>query len=149
MPFMPAAVRAFLLAQPSFAALIPPERIVTRDLPETISAPCFRVRNATNNAGVSAGSDPLLRFVIVQLEAWVPKWDILGGTTDPEEVANDIAMLAGELVGRARNVSFRGAAWSGRWLDSPTLPVDVRRGVDNPLYPAMARAELTVRTPRT
>ncbi len=141
MPFAPGAARAFLLTQPSFVALAPAANVSTRDLPEEITGPCVTIR-APGNVGV----DPMLRRPMIQVDAWVPKIEILGGTIDPDEVAWNIAALAGELLGRARAVTFRNSAWTGRWVDGPiTFPPDVKRGPDFPLFRATIRAELKMK----
>ena len=88
----------------------------------------------------------MLRKPLLVVNAWVPKWEILGGTTDPDEVAWDVAALAGQLIGRARNIAFRESAWSGDWKTGPIVPdPDITRGVDNPLYRAFVTVEMKLR----
>lgn len=141
MPFAPGAARAFLTGQPRFVALVSPENIATRDLPEEITGPCVTIRSPGN-----VGGDPMLRRPMIQVDAWVPKLEILGGDIDPDEVAWNIAALAGELIGKARTIRFRNAAWSGKWVDGPiTFPPDIKRGPDFPLFRATIRAELKMR----
>ncbi|BAD56379.1 hypothetical protein [Nocardia farcinica] len=140
-PFAPGAVRLFLIAQPAFTALCPPEAVSTRDAPDPITGPFVTIRAPGN-----IGSDPMLRSPLVQIDAWVPK--AAPGEKDPEEVAWDIAAMAGQLLGRTRAQQFRGSAWTARWTDGPITSVDKTRGADQPLYRATVRVELKMRAPR-
>ncbi|MGF7124032.1 hypothetical protein [Rhodococcus sp. BE178] len=142
-PFAPGAVRQFLLSKPEFTDLVPGTSVSTRNVPDPIAGP-FVTLAAPGNVGI----DPMLRKPIVQINAWAPKIEILGGTTDPEELTWNIAAMAGQLVGRARTVSFRGSAWSGRWVDGPITMVDTVRGAGLPLFRAVVRVELKMRAPR-
>ncbi|CCW14604.1 hypothetical protein [Rhodococcus aetherivorans] len=140
-PFAPGAARAYLISRPEMTALIPAGSITTRDVPQKITGPFITLR-ATGNVG----PDPMMNKPIVQVDTWVPKAAILGGTTDPDEVAWNVSVKARDLLSRARNVRFRDAAWSGRWIDGPiTFPPDVTRGVDFPLFRATCRVELKMR----
>ncbi|MCM6778031.1 hypothetical protein NDR87_30950 [Nocardia sp. CDC159] len=141
--FAPGAVRAFLVAQPAITARVPAGSITTRELPDPINGP-FVILRAPGNVGV----DPLLRRPLVQVDAWAPKIEILGGSTDPEELTWDIAALAGELLGRAPSQEFRGSAWKATWTDGPITFVDTKRGADQPLFRATVRVELKMRAPR-
>lgn len=140
-PFPPGAVRAFLTGRGEFLARVPATDVSTRDVPKRITGPFVTLRAAGN-----VGPDPMMNKPIVQIDTWVPKIEILGGTTDPDEVAWDICVLARDLVVRARNVTFRHAAWSGYWVEGPiTFPPDVTRGVDFPLFRATCRVEISMR----
>lgn len=140
-PFAPGAVRAFLLTKPEWTARVPASNLTTRDVPQEITGPFVTLR-ATGNVG----PDPMMTNPIIQIDTWVPKIEILGGTTDPDEVAWDVTVLARDLIVRARNIEFRTAAWSGKWVDGPiTFPPDKTRGVDFPLYRATCRVELRMR----
>jgi hypothetical protein len=143
-PFAPGAVRLFLVNQPAFTALVPAASVSTRDAPDPITGPFVTIR-APGNVGV----DPLLRSPLIQIDAWVPKLEILGGTKDPEEIAWDIAAMAGQLLGRVRSQEFRGSAWKARWTDGPITSVDKTRGADQPLFRATVRVELKMRAART
>ncbi|HEY9415453.1 MAG TPA: hypothetical protein VIQ30_11890 [Pseudonocardia sp.] len=143
-PFAPGAVRAFLTAQSRFTDLVPVEAITTRDLPDPITGACVTLR-APGNVGV----DPFLRRPLVQVDAWAPKIEILGGSKDPEELVWDIAALAGQLLHRAKAQEFRGSAWSATWTDGPITFVDKERGADMPMFRATVRVELKLRAPRT
>lgn len=143
-PFAPGAARAFLIAQTQWIAL-GVQSTTTRELPDKITGACVFIRAPRNT-----GTDPFLRRPRIQVDCLVPKIDILGGTTDPEELAWDVAAMAGQLLGRARNVSFRGSAWSGDWYEGPiTAPTDESRGADNPLFRSIVRVELKMHAPRT
>ena len=141
LPFMPAGVRAFLTGQTQYTALC--SHTTTRELPQSLTGPCVTIRTPVN-----PGGDPMKRMPLIQLDAWTPNLELLGGTVDPEEVSWDVAAMAGQLLGRARNVEFRGTAWSGNWIEGPVMFVDTTRGVDFPLYRSMIRVELKVRAPR-
>ncbi|NEW40780.1 hypothetical protein GV794_01920 [Nocardia cyriacigeorgica] len=143
-PFAPGAVRAFLIAQPRFTDLVPVEAITTRDLPDPITGPFVTLR-APGNVGV----DPLLRRPLVQVDAWAPRIERLGGSVDPEELTWNISALAGQLLGRARSQEFRGSAWTAGWTDGPITSVDKTRGADQLLFRATVRVELKMRAPRT
>ncbi|MBF5002220.1 hypothetical protein IRT45_34450 [Nocardia sp. BSTN01] len=142
-PFAPGAVRAFLIAQPKFTAKVPADAITTRELPAPLTGVCTTIRAPGN-----VGEDPLLRKPLVQVDVWAPKIEILGGTTDPEELTWDIAALAGELLARAKPQEFRGSGWNARWTDGPINMIDLKRGPDTPLYRATIRVELKMRAPR-
>lgn len=142
-PFAPGAARLFLCEQPEFTALCPAASVTTREAPDPIVGPFVTIRGPGN-----VGVDPMLRKPLIQIDAWVPKLEILGGTTDPEEVAWDIAAMAGTLLGRARSQEFRGSAWTARWTDGPINDIDTTRGKDQPLYRAIVRVEMKLRAPR-
>lgn len=142
-PFAPGAVRAFLIAQPAITAMVIAESITTRELPDPITGP-FIILRSPGNVGV----DPLLRRPLVQIDAWAPKIEILGGATDPEELTWNIAATAGELLGRAPSQEYRGSAWKATWIDGPITFVDTKRGADHPLFRATVRVELKMRAPR-
>ncbi|MFI6368708.1 hypothetical protein ACIBG0_39005 [Nocardia sp. NPDC050630] len=143
-PFAPGAARVFLIAQPAFTALVPADSVTTRDAPDPIIGPFVTIRAPGN-----VGEDPMLRKPLIQIDAFVPKHEILGGSKDPEEVAWDIAAMAGQLLGRTRPQEFRGSAWTARWTDGPITSVDKTRGADQPLYRATVRVELKMRAART
>lgn len=140
-PFAPGAVREYLLAQPEWSGL-GLQSTTTREAPRKITG-AFVIIRAPGNVG----GDPMLRRPLIQVDSFVPKLEILGGTTDPDEVAWDNATWAGWLLGRARNIDFRGSAWSARWVDGPITAVDTTRGADMPLYRAIVRAEMKIRAP--
>jgi len=142
-PFAPGAARLFLIGQAEFTALVPASSVTTREAPDPITGPFVTIRAPGN-----VGTDPLLRKPLIQVDAWVPKLEILGGTTDPEEIAWDIAAMAGTLLCRAKAQEFRGSAWNARWTDGPICDIDTTRGKDQPLYRALIRVEMKLRAAR-
>ncbi|MGW5387205.1 hypothetical protein [Nocardia sp. NPDC003963] len=132
----------FLIAQPDFTAMVPAESVTTRDAPDPITGPFVTIRAPGN-----VGEDPLLRSPLIQIDAWVPM--LVAADKDPDEIAWDIAGMAGQLLGRARAQTFRGAAWKARWTDGPINSVDKTRGPDQPLFRATVRAEMKFRASRT
>lgn len=136
-PFAPGAIRDFLVHNEEFTAALPASALSTRDIPDPITGPY-----GTLSAPSNYGEDPMLRRPMVQLDVWVPKIEILGGTTDPEELAWNIADLAGRLVHKARIQKFRNASWRATWIDGPITDVDTERGVDNPLFRALVRFDV-------
>ncbi|MGW0043476.1 hypothetical protein [Rhodococcus sp. NPDC003348] len=144
-PFAPGAVRDHLMQDADFTAVVPAALITTRDVPLTIDRPFVTCRSSSTGGP----GDPMVRTPLVQIDVWVPKSEILAAgpmqiTADPEEVAWDIAGLAGEVIGRARAVPFRNCSWRGRWVDGPMNMVDTTRGPDSPLYRSPVRVELTM-----
>jgi hypothetical protein len=129
------AVRTYLLADSGFALLID-SRAGPR-LPGDMTKPFLQIRVIGGfNMARFAGS-PML-----QLDPWVPKaWP-----GDPERVAHQIAVAAGELFDIARNVVFDSMTWKGRWLDGPQSRVDTSRGEAEPLYGAPIRVEMRTHT---
>ncbi|MEU1432130.1 hypothetical protein ABZ412_34190 [Nocardia sp. NPDC005746] len=142
-PFAPGAARVFLVGQAAFTALVPAASVTTRDVPDPIRGPFVTLRGMGGS-----GDDPMLRTPTVQLDAWAPSLEILGGTTDPEEVAWDIAAMAGQLLGRARNIPFCGSAWSGHWRTGILTAVDKTRGPDQLIFRATIRVDLKMRAAR-
>ncbi|WP_280389312.1 hypothetical protein [Nocardia wallacei] len=142
-PFAPGAVRAFLITQPTITAMVPADAITTRELPDPLDGVCMTIR-----APGHVGEDPMARRPMVQVDVWAPKIEILGGTTDPEELTWNVAGLAGELLHRAPPQEFRGSGWRARWLEGPINFVDTKRGADSPLYRATIRVEMKMRAPR-
>ena len=144
LPWAPGAVRDYLIHVPVVTATVPAAAITTREAPDPIVGPFILIRGA----GV-AGRDGALRHPLVQVDAYAPKWEILGGDVEPEELAWNIAAGCGRLLGATRNVDFRSSAWSGEWVDGPLTFVDVSRGESSPLYRATVRVEVHMRPPRT
>lgn len=138
-PFAPGAIRDFLIGHDEFTTFVAAENISTRDLPDPILAP-FVVLSAPSNYG----EDPMLRRPMIQADVWVPKLEILGGDVDPEELAWNIADLAGRLVHKAPSSErrFRNSSWKATWVDGPITDVDLERGPENPLFRALVRWDL-------
>lgn len=140
-PYAPGAIREFLLSNEAFTNLVPASSVTTRELPDVISRPCVTIR-AVGNVGV----DPMLRRPLLVINAWVPPISVMGGTTDPDEIAWDVAALAGQLLGRARNVKFRESVWSADWKTGPVVPdPEAKRGSDIPIYRAFITVEMKLR----
>ncbi len=137
LPFLPAAVRAFLAAAPDFTALIPAGRITTR-APADAASPFVLVRAAGGAIPIDASAGAW--SPLVQVEGYAPP----GGSTDPEVVVWRIAATAAALLSRARNVTYDSMSWSARVTDGPFADVDTSRGQSAPLYRALVRAELTL-----
>lgn len=138
-PFAPGAIRDFLINNAEFTALVPAENISTRDIPDPLTGP-FVTLSAPSNYG----EDPMLRRPMIQCDVWVPKLEILGGDTDPEELAWNIADIAGRLVHKAPSSQrrFRNGSWKATWIDGPITDVDKERGPENPLFRALVRWDL-------
>ncbi|WP_032384698.1 hypothetical protein [Rhodococcoides fascians] len=138
-PFPPGALRQFFRGNAELTALVAEDHITTRELPDVINAP-FVTLAAVDNSG----EDPMLRDPVVQLDVWVPKWEILGGEVEPEELAWNIADLAGRLAHTAHPDirRFRNCTWKARWSVGPLTDVDLERGPDLPLYRALVRWDL-------
>lgn len=136
-PWMPEAVRAYLLADTGFATLV--DSRVGSILPSDMTKPFLQIRVVGNGVLARFAHSPLL-----QLDPWVPK-DWPGGSG---KAAWNIAVQAGELIDVARNVLYGTTSWSGRWLDGPleSPHVDTSRGDANPLYGAPIRVELKTHT---
>jgi hypothetical protein len=129
------AVRTYLLADSGFATLID-SRAGSR-LAGDMTKPFLQIRVIGGFTMARFATSPLL-----QLDPWVPKaWP-----GDPERVAWDIAVAAGELLDVARNVVFEDMTWKSRWLDGPQSHVDVSRGEASPLYSAPIRVEMRTHT---
>lgn len=135
LPWIPAAIRALLLADPTFASLVP-NRVGTR-LPADMTTPFARVQVSGPGGDLGGGGYKPL----VQVEGWVAP----GGTEDPERTAWRIATRAARVLRTARNVAYESMHYSPRLIDGPFAPdPDVTRGPSSPLYRALVRAELTI-----
>lgn len=136
LPWVPGAVRAYLLADAEFAALCG-GRISTRS-PASVTQPFVRVQVS---GGFTPGGDPMLWSPLVQVDAYAPKTAL----PDPEIVVWDLAAAAGRILGRAANITYLNTSWRGRVTDGPLPDVDTSRGQDTPLYVCRVRVELTMR----
>lgn len=136
LPYSPGLVRAVLVADAAFTALLPANRLTTR-APSDVTSVFGLVRPAgVVPLDVSAGAwSPL-----VQVDVYCPP----GGAVDPEVVVWRVAASAAAILSRARNVAAGSTRWSARVTDGPTADVDTSRGSSAPLYRAFIRAELTL-----
>ncbi|MBE7190705.1 hypothetical protein, partial [Jatrophihabitans endophyticus] len=150
------AARTILLADDDWKALLPePSQTTTRELPNPLSAPAVTIRAPGNVRANMRQSQ-----VRIMVNAWVPGADVLADlddpifATDPEELAWDIAALAGDILdvrsvmGRGPSFPYRDASWRGQWTEGPTLPdPDLSRGADTPLYRAWIYVVMNIVTP--
>lgn len=134
LPWIPAAVRAYLLADTAFAAASG-SRVSTR-APSPVTEPYVTLQLPTPLGALGGGGYK----PIVQVDAWCDR----EATEDPEVIVWRIALRAARRLERARNITYQTMRWSARVLDAGPLPPDKSRGDDSPLYRAMCRAELTV-----
>lgn len=153
LPFAPAAVRDFLGSNAEYTAEVPAELISTRDYPDKITRPFVLCRPAIGN-----GVDPMLRRMMVQVDVYAPPLEVIRassdpdvvarfGSTDPEELAWDLAALAAELLGRTRSQQFRNCTWTAEWREGPLSMPEKVRGPDLQLYrsPVRVLLKMTVR----
>lgn len=138
LPWVPAAIRAYLLADPQFAALVP-GRVGTR-LPKDMTLPYAQVRVSGPGPDLGGGGYKPL----VQVDGWAAPAE--PDAEDPERVAWRIATRAAQVLRTARNVPYESMRYSiSRILDGPFAPdPDVSRGDSSPLYRAVIRAEVTI-----
>lgn len=134
LPWIPGAVQARLLADVPFTTAIG-GRLYTRS-PSKVTLPYATLQLPAPLAAMGGGGYKPL----VQVDAW----RVAEGDDDPEVVVWRIAMLAKNVLDRARNVPYQTLHWSARVIDCGPLPADKSRGESAPLYRAMVRAELTV-----
>jgi len=139
LPRMDRAAREFLLADSVFStAAGGPLRVTTGDDPPTVTTPWVEVWVAGN---ISLSGDGVAWSPLIQVNACAPK-----GYADAKTVVWDLASRAAWLLGRARNVVYLNAQYSGRLTDGPLTDVDTTRGESNPIVRAIVRAELRVQT---
>lgn len=145
LPFAPAAARELLRSQEDFTNLLgtDPSLVTTRELPDPLERPVVTIQAAINHR-----ENIRQNQVRLLLSVWVPRIEILVDGDppvhkDPEELAWDIAALAGQLLdmrrymGQGPSFTYRGATWRGVWDAGPTTMVDLDRGPENPLYRAV------------
>lgn len=137
LPFVPAAVRALLVAAPAFTALVPAARVTTR-APDDVTAAFVLVRPGGGALPVEVSGG--VWSPMVQVDAYSPG----GSSVDPEVVVWRVAATAAAVLSRARNVGYQSMHYSARVVDGPLTDVDTSRGPSSPLYRALIRAELRV-----
>lgn len=135
LPWLPAVVRRFLVAQAVCTDQLEPARWVFRG-PADVTTAYARIQcpNPSPISGDGVAWKPL-----VQVDAFCPMT-----VQDAEDVVWRIAAAAGAVLGRARNIVDDALSWSGRHTDGPIPDVDTSRGESTPLARALIRAELTV-----
>lgn len=141
MPYVPGAVRAWLLKQPEFVNLLHGGQVSTRDLPDPLVRPHVLVATVGH-----VGPDPMLRRLMIQVTPWAPGRDVSGLEEDPDVTVWNLAATAGEMLGRAKNVVLdEQHAWSATWVDGPIQLYDRNRGTDRTLYQAPVRFQVHLR----
>lgn len=136
LPFIPAAVRALLVNDDRWTALVTPARTLTR-APANVTTPFALVKAPPAvPLDVSGGAWAPL----VQVEFYCPPT----GVEDPETVAWRGAATAAAILSRTRNATYQTMRYKARVIDGPLTDVDTSRGDSTPLYRAFIRAELTV-----
>lgn len=133
LPWVPAAVRQYLLADTPFNQATG-GRLSTRA--SNVTEPYSTIQLPSPLAAMGGGGYKPL----VQVDAWCDQ----DAAEEPEYVVWRIAMRAKSALERARNVPYLTMHWSARVIDCGPLPPDRTRGDDSPLYRAMCRAELTI-----
>jgi hypothetical protein len=134
LPWMPDAVRDYLLADPVFAGVLTASRVAFK-APADVTTP-FGVIQVPGNNSIDGGG--VAWSPLVQFDGYCP-------TSDPaaDRIAWDIAAAAGVLA--ARNVTYQNVTWSGRLIDGPMKAApDTSRGESAALARALIRVELTV-----
>lgn len=137
LPPMVAGVRAYLLDRPRVTALVD-QRVVTRS-PEDAGA-AHLVIQLPGNSAVRARHGLYRLFVQVEGRAAAPGPD----GDDPEIVAWTACATAVAELAAARNVTWRGAAWTADMdvAEGPLqLPADTSRGAA--IHRTVARFEAT------
>lgn len=137
LPFVPAAIRAYLGADPAWTALVPLARTTTR-APLNVTTP-YALIKAPPAVPIEASAG--MWSPLVQVEFYCPR-GIAG--QDSEVVAWKGAATAAAILSRARNVPYQTMRWKARIVDGPLADVDVSRGEATPIDRAIIRAELTV-----
>lgn len=136
LPSMRHAVRALLVADAGFVAVLPMARL-TFKAPPSVTTKYGTIQIPGNN---SLSGDGVAWSPLVQVDGWCPMTDEAA-----DDLAWDIAAAAAAVLGRARNVTYQNITYSARLIDGPMAgPPDVSRGESEPLARALIRAELTV-----
>lgn len=141
MPYAPAAIRAFLLDNPDFVDLLHGGEVTTRDVPDPLERPHVTVAVVGH-----AGTDPMLRRLMIQVTPFAPDSAVSGLDEDPDVTVWNLAAMAGEILGRAKNVVLSDrTAWSATWVDGPIQLYDHERGRDRPIFYAPVRFQVHLR----
>lgn len=135
LPSMRRAVRALLVADAGFVAVLPLVRL-TFKAPPDVTTKYGTVQIPGNNVL----TDGVAWSPLVQVDGWCPMTD-----EDADDLAWDIAAAAAVVLCRARNVTYQNITYSARLIDGPMAgPADVSRGESAPVAHALMRAELFV-----
>lgn len=136
LPWMPGAVRQYLLGDAAFAMACGDD--CSSRAPSNADRPFARVRMA--GPAVVQGGGLVFRPMLL-----VEGWAAPSGDTDPEVAAWRIAAAAVPVLARAANVRYRNCWWKCGAMDAIATDVDQSRGTDAPLYRAFLRAEIIVK----
>lgn len=142
LPYVPAMLRAWLLADAGFATLVG-GRCYTARSPRDVTQP-YAVCQAPG--GLPAEPSAGAWLPLVQVNGWCSP----DNGREPEVIAWDIAARAAAVLARARNVAWTVGGVTTRWTvaritDGPLPVLDKSRGEDAPLYGCLVRAELRVK----
>lgn len=141
MPYPSIAIRRLLLDDDTFVDLLHRGTVSTREVPNPLTKPHVTV--AVVGMG---GDDPMLRRPIVQVTPWVPDTDVSGLEEDPDVTAWHIAAMAGQVLGRKRNVALdESTHMSIDWVEGPMSLYDTKRGKDRVIYYAPTRFMCSMR----
>lgn len=141
LPYVAGTIRRFLKEKPEFMELLHGGRITTRNLPDPLTKPHCLVA-VTGHVGDS----PFMRRLIVQVTPWAPERSASGLREDPDVTVWKAAAMAGELLGRAKNIVVdEQNAFNATWLDGPVQLYDFGRGQDRPLFYAPVRFQIHIR----
>ena len=141
MPYVPGEIRKFLLESEEFTALLHGGAVTTRTVPDPLTLPHVVVAAVGNQ-----GADPMLRRLVIQITPWVPPAEVSGIDEDPDVTAWNLAAMAGEMLGRAKNKIIDDKhAWSATWLEGPIQLYDTTRGPTRPLFYAPIRIAVHIR----
>ena len=141
MAYIPGELRRWLLDRPEFVELLHGGDVTTRHLPDPLTKPQVLIATVGH-----IGPDPMLRRLLVQVTPWVADQSVTGLAVDPDVTVWNLATMAGELLGRARNIIIDDRhAWSANWVDGPIQLYDVERGADRPLFYAPVRFHVHLR----
>lgn len=142
--YLPGQFRTLLLADAQFNEALLGGSVSCKFVPDPLVKPHVLIQAVGNN-----GADPLLRKVMIQVTPFVPDDDVLvrAGIEDPADlVAWNLAVRAGEVLGRAKNVVIDDdTAFSASWLEGPIQQYDTERGADRPIFYAPCRFMAHVR----
>lgn len=148
-PYLPGEVKTFLESDSTLRGYLHGGRFSCREVPDPLVKPHVTIKMVDNQ-----GPDPMLRRIILQITPWIPARTTSGINEDPDVTAWLIAMRAGELLAKAKNIHVPGDdqhAWSASWLEGPVQLEDLKRGKDRPIYyaPIRVAAHLRRRVPTT
>ncbi|MEJ6013288.1 hypothetical protein WG936_05485 [Corynebacterium sp. H127] len=141
LPYIAGEIRSYLQNSKEFTDLLHGGKISTRLVPDDLQRPHVLVATTGH-----VGADPMARRLVVQVTPWVPGTEVSHLDEDPDVTAWNLAAMAGEILGRAKNVTIDAhTAWNATWIDGPVQLFDLKRGADKPLFYAPVRFQIHVR----